>query len=1474
MAEFKTLITELRSGNTDLDAVLKWVDSSVNDGNTDPGQMLMELAEAEQDGFSGPFVTTLRAHIAQYEHEKSGPHENPAKSEEDDFQFDLGSLSLEPMDGEEEQAADPDKTVVDQSQPKPAAPAQPAQQPPADPDATVVDASKPAAGDDATIVNNDADATVVNSDASSDAAAEDKTQVMADDEATVVTTGNENTVRSGGEGDYDPFAVDSQPGSVSSPTGTGWPTGTAWPGRGGGSAHKTIGSGTILKDRFELISKLGEGGMGQVWKARDLLKVEAKDKNPYIAVKLLSGDFREHPEAFIALQRESSKAQKLAHPNIATVYDFDRDGSTVYMTMELMEGEELAKYIKKLPVGGLPPAEALGLVEQLCNGLEYAHARGLVHSDFKPGNAFLTKDGSLKLLDFGIARASKTRSDAAGETTMFDPGQLGALTPAYATVEMFDGMDPDPRDDIYALACVSYELLTGKHPFNKLSAVKVQEKRLAAAPVAKITKRQNKAIMRGLAIKREDRVPTVVEFWDGLKYKKSYKWQIAGGAVLLVAIVAGALFKPVTDYLDEQRDNEVITRIQQGGDVPAILQEIQILEDASQRRILEGAKDEIIGHFETNAETAVDATQNRYDYPRAFTFVDEAQKYYADSAQVASIRSSLENRRAQLIAELTQDFDTYLEEGRLMPVEQEDDITDILAKLRQAEPGNTLLSDARLTTAYATVIQQATDSNDYQLASDVLQVSLAFAPNDASLLNLDDQVKRELQRQADEQTVADIKGRLAAQQAGLASVENYAAVKDDLVQLSELRPDDQLLADISGPLQSTVESALQARITAQQFAEAEDILFNFSQLLEISKLQELRDNLSRAEISASYQPASIGESVARLNERRNTIEALLNNPTYNSEWNAALLKNFKEIVAMLRPGNAWFGTLREKIATVYLDEAHRLIEADRFDNARGLLAAGQQFYPDMERFTTERDLLANAEQEFQREQQERLRLARLEAMKNTLRVQTAAGEVTNAVRTLETLRSELPASDEFVTATAPRLIGEAYLKLATTRGEQGDFTNAVTFARRGLEIAPNMQALSDAVAQYSSQAERQSLQQLAGSATPSNINSLPGKLSEVQGLFPQDRTAIRNETLRTLANRIQGLESTDVVMANDLLAAAKNVFPNENTLASISLRQPPRPSRYVPQGRDAIQKFKLTEAEGILAEANANEPGHEQVAAFARELETAKANANQYYVAFQQLVRTGQTNQAKPYLDQALKLWSDSPQYLSDMQRYYATTRTVTRSADGSRPCTANLAGYGRSGRAECFDILNGSSRGPTMVVVPAGGAVSQPFAIGKYEVSVSDFNNFCNTSGQCSPLSAEASLPATGISYENAQAYVGWLSTTTGKSYRIPSEAEWVYAATATDANSNRDFNCRVTQGDQVLKGLSMLEVRTGRANPWGLINYVGNAQEWVSGGGNLVARGGAFQDNLSNCDINLAKAHTGSPDELTGFRVARDID
>lgn len=305
-------------------------------------------------------------------------------------------------------------------------------------------------------------------------------------------------------------------------------------------AEPARGARTI-KQRFVLEKILGAGGMGSVHKAIDLRKQEAEDRDPYVAIKLLNEDFQRHPDAFISLQREARKAQTLAHPNIVNVYDFDRDGDTVFMTMECLQGRPLDQLLREHADVGLPRPQALKVLRDMGAALIYAHSHNIAHSDFKPGNVFVTDRGVAKVLDFGIARAVSGLGGESGEQTRFDPGSLGALTPAYASLEMLQGEPPDARDDIYALGCVAYELFTGRHPFGKKTAAQALSEGLKPRRIATLKRRQWRALEQALALHRAQRLGSVQQLLDAFDERsQTLLWGLV--ATIVIAAGGGAWF--------------------------------------------------------------------------------------------------------------------------------------------------------------------------------------------------------------------------------------------------------------------------------------------------------------------------------------------------------------------------------------------------------------------------------------------------------------------------------------------------------------------------------------------------------------------------------------------------------------------------------------------------------------------------------------------------------------------------------------------------------------------------------------------------------------------------------------------------------------------------------------------------------------------------------------------------------------------
>jgi TonB family protein len=312
-------------------------------------------------------------------------------------------------------------------------------------------------------------------------------------------------------------------------------TDSVWIEPGSAAAGQRAGTGVVLGNRYRLECKLGEGGMGVVYRATDL---EVKGES--FAVKVLKPAIRERPESLKVMREEVRKTRALRHPNIVGVYSLNSDPAGVYMLMEYLEGKSLSALIDEDFRRGMPMMRAWPLIHDIGSALAYAHDHNVIHSDLKPSNLFLTVSGKAMLLDFGIARAVRTRAGR------FDTGSLGALTPAYASSEMLSGSAPDQTDDVYSFACVIYEILTGRHPFNGLGALDAQKGAMCPTPVVSLTARQNQALAGALAFERAQRTGSVEALLKGLEPSPIHsewlhKWSRMmglGAAVVAVCLVA------------------------------------------------------------------------------------------------------------------------------------------------------------------------------------------------------------------------------------------------------------------------------------------------------------------------------------------------------------------------------------------------------------------------------------------------------------------------------------------------------------------------------------------------------------------------------------------------------------------------------------------------------------------------------------------------------------------------------------------------------------------------------------------------------------------------------------------------------------------------------------------------------------------------------------------------------------------------
>ena len=302
--------------------------------------------------------------------------------------------------------------------------------------------------------------------------------------------------------------------------------------------------GSVLQGRFKLIESIGQGGMSAVYKAIDLRKVEARSPNPYVAVKILTVPSSGLGQSLGLLQGEAQKLQSLPHPNIVRVIDCDRDGRTVFMTMEYLTGEPLKRKLLAPDFHGVPTAEAEAILKSIASALEFAHRNGIVHGDLKPGNIIITGEGEVKVIDFGIARVMirqhVSASDSHPAASAIERPLLAALTPLYASPEMLEERSPDPRDDVYALACIAHELLTGLHPFEERSAVEARDAGMRPVHHRTFSRNQYKAIVHGLEFERDRRTPTASEFIEEFRtrYRRPVERTLWIAGTLVIALWA------------------------------------------------------------------------------------------------------------------------------------------------------------------------------------------------------------------------------------------------------------------------------------------------------------------------------------------------------------------------------------------------------------------------------------------------------------------------------------------------------------------------------------------------------------------------------------------------------------------------------------------------------------------------------------------------------------------------------------------------------------------------------------------------------------------------------------------------------------------------------------------------------------------------------------------------------------------------
>lgn len=936
--------------------------------------------------------------------------------------------------------------------------------------------------------------------------------------------------------------------------------------------------------------------MGVVYKAIDYRMIEAHDeRHAEIALKVLGNEFRRHPKALIALQREARKAKDLAHPNIVKVFDFDKDGGHAYMTMEYLVGAPLDQYIKNHH-GGQTLEAIKPLIQGIAEGLAYAHSKGIVHSDFKPSNVFIHKPSNepaiAKIFDFGIARAAKMpdadeRGD--GEKTLFDAGEeLGAITPSYASLEMLSGgQEPHPADDIYAFACIVHELLTGRHPFTepnnprkKIHADQAMEMKLKPRRIKQLTRHQWRVLRKAMEFEQKNRYHDVRLFAQDF-FEDTHGRLVRRtifGIVGTAALLGGAWF-PLQDYLENQKIEEIRNRITDGSEETRA-STIQTLLSQNPEHIREVlGSQETKGAFEDfiirKAQELVDHSQGKYRYPEALQYLDSINNKL-ESNRLYQQRLDLASEQKSTVAKLSAQYTERLTDPETQPTS----LVSLRQAISEASPGHDILSTYTLESAYLQEIQWLEKAKKLDEALALSDEAATNLPNAAALENLHIRISGLIDIRDKAKEIAQTRERVKAALPTLIDLKDFLDYGGDISALRQVEPENEILAQIDQTLAKLLSSAITEALQNKRFPEAEQRLDRFSQFSEPNLVNNLSNEIEEKKSAFNQQIRDLFVQVERaVNDGR------LVSRGEGSATNAlAKLRNYA-------PDHPKTDQAASLLSKAVIDNARNLRGERQWDKARNLIEVALSLDLDGELQTqlqnemtevdraaamAEQQLAAEERAQRERERTERINTLQTEIDRRIREFDPAQDSIRPIFEQLDKLAAISP-TDPFLESSRSRL-ATAYSDAARQAAANGAYEAAIKIINNGAVAIPESELLSE-------QAEL-----LAGEQRIAQQEQLAEKVDDVrrdlERLLSQTRVDEQwEDNFRKSLRELESLAGEDAIDLESYRQRAGTLFVEHAAALTLEERFDEaavaldKASNYTPnQGEITTQKQRTEEA--------------------------------------------------------------------------------------------------------------------------------------------------------------------------------------------------------------------------------------------------------------------------------------------------------
>lgn len=504
-------------------------------------------------------------------------------------------------------------------------------------------------------------------------------------------------------------------------------------------SESTILLGITIKNRYIIESELGHGGLCDVYLAKDKLLESSGSDSPYVALKILQEEFAAQPETARMLIREAQQTQRLSHPNIVRVFDYGVEKEVYYLVMEYIDGETLENLIQRSRPRGLNYSAAMSILNQVFEAISYSHSLGIVHADLKPANIILKSDGTVKLLDFGVSKTNQLKHDQYSAKRHSEERKTLGYTPNYASLNLLSGKEPTLSDDIFALLCITYELLSCKHPYEKTPADEALRKKL------KVSKPANLPMTKWAMFDRVFSTGLVTKDLDvnRLKRKLNHRtWPLLSGiaaSILLTTLIGFTYYQQHIHTLTLTEEisakNELINASKVLLDTPAE-QSRAIIDNPTGVHpvILSGLlhlhKPHILNEFESRIDDVLNSDSTSYpNYKEIETILGKAKSYYPDSHKLEVLALDIQSSKHSSLLSISKQINSHLEKSHYAESVDEISIYKLKDELNQIHQGYPFTPSSLSSEVFGKHLDEALKKRDAAALVTLIKVGNTFFSN-------------------------------------------------------------------------------------------------------------------------------------------------------------------------------------------------------------------------------------------------------------------------------------------------------------------------------------------------------------------------------------------------------------------------------------------------------------------------------------------------------------------------------------------------------------------------------------------------------------------------------------------------------------------------------------------------------------------------------------------------------------------------